>query len=218
MWFWVKFGGVEIYEGAYSKRDHSHISCSFAYKVVWVDNRFSKRIVGFICKNAAYEFIKAILKEYEHYKKVIKKHFNKDLIITEKQEHLFQHSSSCWICGNLIDDDDEKVRNHGHVTGTFKVAAHWDCNISLQLTKKVLAIFCNLRGYDSHLIFIELNKFDVKIDVTPNGLEKYIAFYLNKNLVFIDSMQFLNFNLDKLVKTCQRVISNISLKNLSLKI
>ena len=163
MWFWVKFGGVEIYEGAYSKRDHSHISCSFAYKVVWVDNRFSKRIVGFICKNAAYEFIKAILKEYEHYKKVIKKHFNKDLIITEKQEHLFQHSRSCWICGNLIDDDDEKVRNHGHVTGTFKVAAHWDCNISLQLTKKVLAIFCNLRGYDSHLIFIELNKFDGKL-------------------------------------------------------
>ena len=68
------------------------------------------------------------------------------------------------------------------------------------MTKKVLAIFYNLRGYDSHLIFIELNKFDVKIDVTPNGLEKYIAFYLNKNLVFIDTMQFLNFNLDKLVK------------------
>ena len=210
--------GVEIYEGAYSKRDHSHISCSFAYKVVWIDNRFSKRIVVFIGKNAAYEFIKAILKEYEHYKKVIKKHFNKDLIITEKQEHLFQHSSSCWICGNLIDDDDEKVRNHGHVTAKFRAAAHWDCNISLELTKKVLAIFYNLRGYDSHLIFIELNKFDVKIDVTPNGLEKYIAFYLNKNLVFIDRMQFLNFNLDKLVKTCQRVISNISLKNLSLKI
>ena len=57
-----------------------------------------------------------------------------------------------------------------------------------------------MRGYDSHLIFNELNKFDVKIDVIPNGLEKYMAFFLNKNLVFIDSMQFMNSSLEKLVK------------------
>ena len=57
-----------------------------------------------------------------------------------------------------------------------------------------------MRGYDSHLIFNELDKFDVKISVIPNGLEKYMAFFLNKNLVFIDSMQFMNSSLDKLVK------------------
>ena len=39
--------------------------------------------------------------------------------------------------------------------------------------------------------------FDVKIGVIPNRLEKYMAFFLNKNLVFIDSMQFMN---PKLVK------------------
>ena len=27
-----------------------------------------------------------------------------------------------------------------------------------------------------------------------------MAFFLNKNLVFIDSMQFMNFSLDKLIK------------------
>ena len=57
-----------------------------------------------------------------------------------------------------------------------------------------------MRGYDSHLIFNELDKFNVKINVIPNGLEKYMAFFLNKNLVFIDSMQFMNSSLDKLVK------------------
>ena len=57
-----------------------------------------------------------------------------------------------------------------------------------------------MRGYDSHLIFNELDKFDVKINVIPNGLEKYMAFFLNKNLVFIDSMQFMNSSLEKLVK------------------
>ena len=71
---------------------------------------------------------------------------------------------------------------------------------NLQLTKKVPVIFHNLRGYDGHLIFNELSKFDVKIDVIPNGLEKYMQFFLNKNLIFIDSMQFMNSSLDKLVK------------------
>ena len=68
------------------------------------------------------------------------------------------------------------------------------------MTKKVPVIFHNLRGYDSHLIFCELNKFDVKINVIPNGLKKYMTFFLGKNLVFIDSMQFMSSSLDKLVK------------------
>ena len=33
----------------------------------------------------------------------------------------------------------------------------------------------------------------------PNGSEKYMTFTVNKNLVFIDSMQFMNSSLDKLV-------------------
>ena len=46
----------------------------------------------------------------------------------------------------------------------------------------------------------ERNNFDVNIDVVPNGLEKYMAFIINRNLVFIDSMQFMNSSLDSLVK------------------
>ena len=57
-----------------------------------------------------------------------------------------------------------------------------------------------MRGYDSHLIFNELGKFDVKVNVILNWLEKYMAFFLNKNLVFIDSMQLMNSSLYKLVK------------------
>ena len=130
----------------------------------------------------------------------MKKHFNKNLIMSEKEEEEIQLSNTSWISEKLIDNDDEKVRDHCHMTGKFRGAAHWSCNINLQLTKKVPVIFHNLRGYDSHLIFCELNKFDVKIDVIPNRLEKYMAFFLNKNLVFIDSMQFMNSSLEKLVK------------------
>ena len=57
-----------------------------------------------------------------------------------------------------------------------------------------------MKGYDSHLFFSELNKFNVKINVIPNRLEKLMAFFLGKILVFIDSMQFMNSSLDRLVK------------------
>ena len=116
------------------------------------------------------------------------KHFNKNLILSEEEEHLFQQSNSYWICKKLTDNDEQKVRDHCHVTGKFRGAAHWDYNIIFQLNKKVPVIFHNLRGYDSHIIFNELDKFYVKISVIPNGLAKYMAFFLNKNLVFIDSM------------------------------
>ena len=45
-----------------------------------------------------------------------------------------------------------------------------------------------------------MSKFDVKVNVIPNGLEIYLAFTINNNLVFIDSMQFRNTSLDTLVK------------------
>ena len=52
---------------------------------------------------------------------------------------------------------DEKVRDHCHVTEKFRDAAHWSCNINIQLTRKVPVIYHNLRGYNSHLIFKDLN-------------------------------------------------------------
>ena len=52
------------------------------------------------------------------------------------------------------------------------------------MTKKVPAIFHNLKGYDNHLIMQENIKFDVKISVILNGLEKYMAFTINKNVFF----------------------------------
>ena len=97
------------YEVSYSKKYQDHILCSFAYKLVCVDDKFTKPIVVFRGKNAAYEFIKAILKGYQYCKKTMKKHFNKNLILSEEEEKQFQSSNTCWICEKLIDNDDEKV-------------------------------------------------------------------------------------------------------------
>ena len=90
----------------------------------------------------------------------MKKHFNKNLIMSEKEEHLFQQSNSCWICKKLINHHDEKVRDL--------------CNLNFQLTKRIPVIFHSLKGYESPLIFSVLHKFNLKINVIPNGLEKYM--------------------------------------------
>ena len=107
------------------------------------------------------------------------------------------------ICGKLIDIGDNKVRDHCRITGEYRNAAHWSCNINLKVSKKLVAIFHNLRGYDSHLIFKELSKFNCSVSVIPDGLEKYMSFTSGKNTVLIDSMLFLNSSLDKLVKNLE---------------
>ena len=102
---------TEIYEGSCTKKYHDQVPCSYAFKVLCIDNRFSKRIVVYRGKNGAYEFIKAILKEYKYCKNIMKKHFNENLIMSKEEEHLFQQSNTCWICKKLINHDDEKVRD-----------------------------------------------------------------------------------------------------------
>ena len=97
--------------------------------------------------------------------------------MSEEKEEQFQSSNICWICGKLIDADNKKVRDHCHVTGKFRGPVHQSCNINLWLAKKVPVIFHNLRGCDSHLFFRELKNFDVKIDLIPKRLEKYVAFF-----------------------------------------
>ena len=110
---------------------------------------------------------------------MIKKHFDKNLNMPEEEER-FQLSNICWICDTLFDVGDAKVRDNCHITGKYRGAAHWSCNINLKLFKNIPVIFHNLKGYDSHLIIKEVSKFDVKVSVISNGLEKCIAFTIIK--------------------------------------
>ena len=48
----------------------------------------------------------------------MKKHFDKNLIMTEEKEKV--KVKTCWICRKLIDDDDEKARDHCHITGNLE--------------------------------------------------------------------------------------------------
>ena len=121
--------------------------------------------------------------------------------MSTEEEERFQLAKSCWIWDKLFDVGDDKVKYHCRITGNYRVASYWSCNINLKMSKIIPVIFHNLKGYDDHLIIKEVSKFDVKVYVIPNGLEKYMAFTINGNLVFSDSMQFPNSSLDSLVRS-----------------
>ena len=115
---------------SYTEKYQDHAPCSFAYKVVYIDNKLSKKFVLYKGKNAAYRFIEAILKEYDYCKKMMEKHFNKNLIMCAEEEEKFQLSNNCWICDKLFDVGDDKVRYHCHIAGKYRGAAHRSCNIN----------------------------------------------------------------------------------------
>ena len=71
---------------------------------------------------------------------------------------------------------------------------------------KIPVIFHNLKGYDSHFIIQQLGELisdsqgqqPIPIYVIPCNVEKYMAFYINNRLSFIDSFQFMSSCLEKL--------------------
>ena len=131
-----------------TRKYQDHSPCSFAYKAVCVNNKFTKYIVLYRGKNAVFKFIMSILKEYNYCRSLMKKHLNKNLVMTAEENEEFESSNICWICGKLIKRD-EKVKDYCHITGKYRGYAHWSYNINLKINKKVPVIFHNLKGYES---------------------------------------------------------------------
>ena len=128
----------------------------------------------------------------------MKRHFNKKLVMTKKDNEDFKNSTTCWICDN--DYTDSKLKDNCHITLKYKGSAHRDCNINVELNCKITVVLHNLKIYDSHLIMQDLGKYNLNMYVKPNRLENYMGFSINNKLSFIDSSQFLSSSLDSLVK------------------
>ena len=157
-----------------------------------------------------------MLEEVEYCKAIIKKHFNKPLVMTEDDEECFRTMDGCHICGEKYTDKDVLVRDHCHITRKFRGSAHQECNLKLKIKPddiKIPIIFHNLHGYDSHFIMQQIGeiakkhayankkgeKQDLNINAIPNNIEKYMAFMLDNHLTFINSFQFMSSSLDKLI-------------------
>ena len=202
---------------SYTEAYQTHEDCGFGYKVVCCyDDKYSKDICIYRGENAVYRFMEQMLGEVKYCKDVIKKHFNKPLVMTEDDEMCFKLIDKCHICGEKYTNKDVRVKDHCHITGKFRGSAHQECNLKLRIKPeniKIPVIFHNPRGYDSHFIMQQIAKISknhaykdkkgkeqpLNINAIPNNMEKYMAFMLGNHLTFIDSFQFMSSSLDKLV-------------------
>ena len=119
--------------------------------------------------------------------------------MTIENEENYQNLQNCWICDQKIINDKDKARDHCHITGKYSGTAHKECKSKLRIPRKLPIIFHNLKGYDGHIIFRELNNFkNIDIPVSPKSDERYTSIIANNSIVFLDSLQFLKGSLDSL--------------------
>ena len=76
----------------------NYVPCGYSYKLACVDDKFTKNAVVYRGKDCVKYFINQMLTTYEHCMKIKKRHFNKNLVMSKKDERKFRASDKCWIC------------------------------------------------------------------------------------------------------------------------
>ena len=189
-----------------TQRTQLHETCSYCYVVVRCDGE-TETPVEYRGPDASEHFLRAIQAEERRIKNILA---NPQKIRMTPKDTLNHDAVSragagvCHICEKplaCIAGTIDYVRDHCHITGKYRGAAHAACNLKLRLNPKTTVIpvvFHNLRGYDSHLLMQAISRVEGKVTCIPNNTEKYISFSLGQ-LRFIDSAQFLLGPLDELV-------------------
>ena len=178
--------------------------CSFAYKVVCINEKYTKPTVIFRGPDASQKLIESLVEEQHEIEEILK-HVD-PIQMTEADEKAFANATRCVLCQKSFDITDTKVRHHLHFgmspeKDTNMVgAAHQKCNLLAKQANFIPVIFHNLRNFDGHIILQSLGLFkETDIKCIPQNLERYISFSLGK-LRFIDSFQFLPSSLETLVE------------------
>ena len=70
-------------EEPYTNKYKKHTACSYGYKLVRVDDKFSKSFKTYLGEDAVYNFIENMIEESKYCSGVMKKHFNKQSVMTK---------------------------------------------------------------------------------------------------------------------------------------
>ncbi|XP_051167626.1 uncharacterized protein LOC127285571 [Leptopilina boulardi] len=148
--------------------------------------------------------------------------------LTHDEIEAFVDAQICHICEGPFLPREKKVRDHSHLTGKYRGAAHEKCNLNYQDSRVVPVVFHNLSGYDAHFIIRDIClEFSGKIELLPLNKEKYISFtkYVKETEIkfrFIDSFKFMASSLEKLAsylseyKIVNQVFSNFTSEEIEL--
>ena len=188
-------------------RTQQHEACGFAYQLMSVDPRFYEPPVVVRGENCAAEFISRLQADVERVRGWLKN--PAPMQLSDEQQRAHDAATHCWICEKeftwLDLECDQKHRDHCHVTGEYRGAAHARCNINYRIKADTISVPCflhNLKNYDAHLIIAAATPEHGTITAIPNNTEKYISFSIGDKLrkvEFKDSYAFMQASLDSLV-------------------
>ena len=195
--------GVEIGEESSTIPYQEHVACSFAYKIVSsVDPDFPRPLVLYRGEDAADKFVRDLQREAKElcadYIRV-----GKPMIISVEDSLAYTNATDCHICAKQLGDD--RVRDHCHITGIYRGAAHSICNLQYRLNPKTWqlpVIIHILKGFDGHHIVNALKSEFKEVKAIPQNLEIYLPLSVGQ-LRFLDSVQFTRKSLDVLSKTLE---------------
>ena len=184
---------------SWTMQTHKHTACGFGMYTVCRDKRFYSQPKIYFGEDSAEKFIDTVQREA----KLIRQYLSKkiDMIeLSEEEEVNYFSATKCHICKKEFSPGDERVRDHDHLTGIFRGAAHSNCNLQYRINPERVKIPCiihNLKNYDAHLILSAVKPRHGKITCIPNNEERYISFTIG-DVTFIDSCQFMSTSLSKL--------------------
>ncbi|XP_077272260.1 uncharacterized protein LOC143902904 [Temnothorax americanus] len=146
--------------------------------------------------------------------------------LTLDETRNFLNATSCHICERPFESQDQRVRDHCHLTGRYGGPAHPRCNLFYRDSYVIPVFFHNLSGYDAHFIIKDIaNSFEGSIDLLPLTKETYISFTKNVRkgvsrgnfvkLRFVDSFKFLSTSLEKLASYLDRNKLKITLLHIT---
>ena len=163
---------------SYTNKYQKHVPSSFCYFIkCFDDDLYSQDPVMFTAENedddVAQIFIDTLIENIKDIYKRFK--FPKRMIFGKKDKELYDSATVCHICEGELGTD--RVRDHCHLTGKFRGAAHNNCNLSYKVPKFFPVLFHNLSCYDAHLFVKKLRGDDnERINCIPCNEEKYISF------------------------------------------
>ena len=69
---------------SYTNKYQKQVAYSHGYKLVCSDEKFSKPFKSYLDEDAVYNFINSLIKESKFCSDMMKKHFNKELVMTKE--------------------------------------------------------------------------------------------------------------------------------------
>ena len=206
---------------SYTKQYQKHKPCSFSYYIKCFDDELSKPVFRSYTMEKKDENIGKIF--VENLEKDIREIYSKfkwkrNMRITRKEEQDFQEATVCHICEDALNND--KVRDHCHLTGKYRGAAHNQCNLDYKIPKFYPVIFHNLSGYDTHMFIKDIAETPGEINCIAKTEENYISFSktitvdtfvkdgkeikVPKYIRFLDSFRFMPSSLSELAGNLTR--------------